>query len=183
MFYDNTGKKFEEKNADNYFKDPGALQEQLKKALKKHSQNSWTKKLEALNTTDNSVWQCRKFFRKKRYNIPNLNTSPSIANGNKQKANLLALTLKNNFIENKRPDDKICPIDDNITNTLEDFFYHPPLLPIAPTNRDEITDYVSSTFTNDNNFINSNQYGFTWHLPTYHPLCSDLLKKSLLNFR
>ncbi|GFU95278.1 hypothetical protein TNCV_4308771 [Trichonephila clavipes] len=64
------------------------------------------------------------------------------ANSDEQKANLLALTLKNNFIENKRHDDKIYPIDDNITNTLGDFLSHPSPLPIALTNPDEITDYV-----------------------------------------
>ncbi|GFW08281.1 RNA-directed DNA polymerase from mobile element jockey [Trichonephila clavipes] len=120
----------------NYYR----LQE-LKKALKKNSQKSWTKRLEALNTTDNSLCQCQKFFRKKRSNIPNLNSS-CIAYNDEQKANLFALTLKNNFIENKRPDDKIYPIDDNITNTLEDFLSHSPPFPIAPTNPDEITDYV-----------------------------------------
>ncbi|GFT27213.1 hypothetical protein TNCV_40501 [Trichonephila clavipes] len=45
-------------------------------------------------------------------------------------------------MEKKRPDDKIYPIDENMTNTLEDFLSHPPLLPIASTNTDEITDYV-----------------------------------------
>ncbi|GFY00313.1 hypothetical protein TNCV_4711151 [Trichonephila clavipes] len=82
------------------------------------------------------------FFRKERSNIPNFNSFSGIANSDEQKANLLVLTLKNNFMENKRPDEKIYPIDDNITNTLEDFFYHPPPLPISPTNPDEINDYI-----------------------------------------
>ncbi|GFU03242.1 HTH_Tnp_Tc3_2 domain-containing protein [Trichonephila clavipes] len=70
--------------------------------------------------------------------------SSGIANSDEQKANQLVLTLKYNFTENKRPDDKIYPIDDNITNTLKDFLSHPPPLPIAPTNPDEITDYFRS---------------------------------------
>ncbi|GFY19634.1 hypothetical protein TNCV_4648061 [Trichonephila clavipes] len=46
--------------------------------------------------------------------------------------------------KNKKTDDKIYPIDDNITNTLEDFLSHPPPLPIAPTNPDEITNYSTN---------------------------------------
>ncbi|GFX09807.1 HTH_Tnp_Tc3_2 domain-containing protein [Trichonephila clavipes] len=72
-----------------------------------------------------------------------IRNSSGIANSDEQKASLLAQTL-NNFIENKRPDDKIYPIDDNITNTLEDFLSHPPPFPIAPTNQDEITDYANN---------------------------------------
>ncbi|GFT62605.1 hypothetical protein TNCV_3095691 [Trichonephila clavipes] len=71
-------------------------------------------------------------------------SSSSITNSDKQKANLLALTLRNNFIESKRSDDRIYPIDESITYALEDFFSHPPPLPIAPTNPDEITDCVRS---------------------------------------
>ncbi|GFY33007.1 uncharacterized protein TNCV_2877561 [Trichonephila clavipes] len=114
------------------------LQEQFKKALKKHSQNSWTKRLEARNTTDNSLWQCQNFFRKKRSNIPNLNSHSGIANNDEQKANLLALTFKNNFIESKRPDDKISPIDDNIANALEDFLSQPPVAAVAEWYRHRI---------------------------------------------
>ncbi|GFU76488.1 putative RNA-directed DNA polymerase from transposon X-element [Trichonephila clavipes] len=44
----------------NYYK----AQANLKKALKKHSQQSWQTRLESLNTTDNSLWQCQKFFAK-----------------------------------------------------------------------------------------------------------------------
>ncbi|GFV46528.1 hypothetical protein TNCV_3234151 [Trichonephila clavipes] len=94
------------------------------------------------NFNPEAYGSAKKFFRRKRSNISNLNSSSGIANSDEQKANLLALTLKNNFIESKRPDDKIYPIDDNITNTLEDFLSHPPPLPIAPTNPDEIPDYV-----------------------------------------
>ncbi|GFX71563.1 hypothetical protein TNCV_2695511 [Trichonephila clavipes] len=43
-----------------------------------------------------------------------LDSSSGIANSDEEKANLLALTLKHNFIGNKRPGGKIYPIDDNI---------------------------------------------------------------------
>ncbi|GFU76001.1 probable RNA-directed DNA polymerase from transposon X-element [Trichonephila clavipes] len=44
----------------NYYR----LQEKLKKELKKISQENWNNKLESLNTRDNSLWQCQRFFRK-----------------------------------------------------------------------------------------------------------------------
>ncbi|GFX27025.1 probable RNA-directed DNA polymerase from transposon X-element [Trichonephila clavipes] len=237
----------------NYYK----AQANLKKALKKHSQQSWQTRLESLNTTDNSLWQCQKFFRKKRSSIPNLISSSGPACSDDQKANLLAITLKDNFTENERPNGEY-PIDNTITNTLENFFSHPPPLPITPTDPDEVLNYIKTlsnnkapgkdnitnkmvkhfplkiillltflinkilllrhfpnnwkiaivfpikkpgknskspssyrpisllsilskitehvilnrihNFTDSTNFINPNQYGFTRHLSTYHPL-------------
>ncbi|GFT59601.1 RNA-directed DNA polymerase from mobile element jockey [Trichonephila clavipes] len=215
----------------NYYR----LQEKLKKELKKISQENWNNKLESLNTRDNSLWQCQRFFRKKRSNIPSLTSSSGVANSDEQKANILASTLQNNFSENKRPGDGRHPIDQEITNTLNNFFDNHPLIPISPTEPDEILNYIKSlknnkapgsdlitnkmafskqlekcncfshqkpnknahfpdsyrpisllsilskiteyvilnrlkSFTNDNNFINPNQYGFTRNLSTYHPL-------------
>ncbi|GFT88187.1 probable RNA-directed DNA polymerase from transposon BS [Trichonephila clavipes] len=205
-----------------------------------------------------SLWQCQRFFRKKRSNIPSLTSSSGVANSDDQKANILASTLQNNFSENKRPGDGRHPIDQEITNTLNNFFDNHPLIPISPTEPDEILNYIKSlknnkapgsdlitnkmvknfpikiimiltylinkilflrhfpnnwknatvfpikkpnknahfpdsyrpisllsilskiteyvilnrlkSFTNDNNFINPNQYGFTRNLSTYHPL-------------
>ncbi|GFS48588.1 RNA-directed DNA polymerase from mobile element jockey [Trichonephila clavipes] len=122
-------------------------QANLKKALKKHSQQSWQTRLESLNTTDNSLWQCQKFFRKKRSSIPNLISSSGPACSDDQKANLLAITLKDNFTENERPNGDY-PIDNMITNTLENFFSHPPPLPITPTDPYEVLNY-SKTLSNN----------------------------------
>ncbi|GFV54382.1 probable RNA-directed DNA polymerase from transposon X-element [Trichonephila clavipes] len=238
----------------NYYR----LQEKLKKELKKISQQNWNNKLESLNTRDNSLWRCQKFLRNKRSNIPSLSSSSGVANSDEQKANILAITLKDNFSENKRPGDSNHPIDNGITNTLENFFDNHPSIPISPTDPDEILNYIKTlknnkasgsdlitnkmiknfplkiililtylinkifflrhfpnnwknaivfpirkpnknahnpesyrpisllsilskiteyvilnrlkTFTNDINFINPNQYGFTRNLSTYHPL-------------
>ncbi|GFX56575.1 putative RNA-directed DNA polymerase from transposon X-element [Trichonephila clavipes] len=136
-----------------------------------------------------------------------------------------AITLKDNFTENERPNGEY-PIDNTITNTLENFFSPPPL-PITPTDPDEVLNYIKTlsnnkapdifpnnwkiaivfpikkpgknskspssyrpisllsilskitehvilnrihNFTDSTNFINPNQYGFTRHLSTYHPL-------------
>ncbi|GFW84566.1 probable RNA-directed DNA polymerase from transposon BS [Trichonephila clavipes] len=205
-----------------------------------------------------SLWQCQRFFRKKRSNIPSLTSSSGVANSDDQKANILASTLQNNFSENKRPGDGRHPIDQEITNTLNNFFDNHPLIPISPTEPDEILTYIKSlknnkapgsdlitnkmvknfpikiimiltylinkilflrhfpnnwknaivfpikkpnknahfpdsyrpisllsilskiteyvilnrlkSYTNENNFINPNQYGFTRNLSTYHPL-------------
>ncbi|GFV75431.1 RNA-directed DNA polymerase from mobile element jockey [Trichonephila clavipes] len=127
-----------------------------------------------------------------------------------QKANLLAITLKDNFTENERPNGDY-PIDNTITTTLENFFSHPhpfplPLLiqmkfltilklfltikPQKPGKNSKspssyrpisllsilskITEHIIlnrlHNFTDSINYINPNQYGFTRHLSTYHPL-------------
>ncbi|GFT88083.1 RNA-directed DNA polymerase from mobile element jockey [Trichonephila clavipes] len=128
----------------NYYR----LQEKLKKELKKISQQNWNNKLESLNTHDNSLWQCQKSFRKKRSNIPSLSSSSGVANSDEQKANILAINLKNNFSENKRPGDGNHPIDKDITNTLENFFDNHPSIPISPTDPDEILNYIKTLKNN-----------------------------------
>ncbi|GFW32979.1 hypothetical protein TNCV_1939031 [Trichonephila clavipes] len=65
-----------------------------------------------------------------------------------QKANILAITLKNNFSENKRPGDGSHPIDKDITNTLENFFDNHPSIPISPTDPDEILNYIKTLKNN-----------------------------------
>ncbi|GFU77650.1 RNA-directed DNA polymerase from mobile element jockey [Trichonephila clavipes] len=64
-----------------------------------------------------------------------------------QKANLLAITLKDNFTENERPNGEY-PIDNTITTTLENFFSHPPPLPITPTDPDEVLNYIKTLSNN-----------------------------------
>ncbi|GFU31994.1 hypothetical protein TNCV_3181381 [Trichonephila clavipes] len=76
--------------------------------------------------TPTSLWHCQKLFRKNRPNIPSLSTSSGVANSDDQKANILAITLKDNFAENKRPGNGSHPIDKEITKTLENFFSSPP---------------------------------------------------------
>ncbi|GFT18628.1 probable RNA-directed DNA polymerase from transposon X-element [Trichonephila clavipes] len=48
-------------------------QSDLKKELKKYNDIIWQKRLEALNTADNSLWRTQKFFKNKRPKIPPLN--------------------------------------------------------------------------------------------------------------
>ncbi|GFV94261.1 hypothetical protein TNCV_1137161 [Trichonephila clavipes] len=69
-------------------------------------------------------------------------SSSGVANSDEQKANTLAITLKDNFAENKRPGDESHPIDKEITKTLENFFSTPPSLPLTPTDPVEICDYI-----------------------------------------
>ncbi|GFT63750.1 hypothetical protein TNCV_423741 [Trichonephila clavipes] len=67
--------------------------------------DTWNARLEALNTTDNSLWEAQRFLKNKRSQIPTLNCATGMAVTDPQKANLLANTIKNNFIENNRMQD------------------------------------------------------------------------------
>ncbi|GFW58649.1 hypothetical protein TNCV_1579811 [Trichonephila clavipes] len=81
--------------------------------------------------------------------FPDTPTSYSgVANSDEQKANILAITLKNNISENKRPGDSNHPIDKEITNTLEKFFDNHPSIPISPTDPDEILNYIKTLKNN-----------------------------------
>ncbi|GFV41881.1 probable RNA-directed DNA polymerase from transposon X-element [Trichonephila clavipes] len=53
-------------------------QSDLKKELKKYNDIIWQKRLEALNTADNSLWRTQKFFKNKRTKIPPLNCATAV---------------------------------------------------------------------------------------------------------
>ncbi|GFT33011.1 hypothetical protein TNCV_149921 [Trichonephila clavipes] len=88
-----------------------------------------------MNTQDNTLWQCQKYFRKKRSDIPSLNNT---AITDEQKAELLVETFQSNFTDNIRPANFNTNIDALVTNTLENFFTNPPSTPITPTDPIEI---------------------------------------------
>ncbi|GFY18470.1 putative RNA-directed DNA polymerase from transposon X-element [Trichonephila clavipes] len=92
-------------------------QANLKKELKIYSNDTWNARLEALNTTDNSLWEAQRFLKKKRSQIPTLNCATGMAVTDPQKANLLANTIKNNFIENNRMQDNYDQDDEVVTST------------------------------------------------------------------
>ncbi|GFX41718.1 nucleic-acid-binding protein from transposon X-element [Trichonephila clavipes] len=90
-------------------------QANLKKELKIYSNDTWNARLEALNTTDNSLWEAQRFLKNKRSQIPTLNCATGMAVTDPQKANLLANTIKNNFIENNGMQDNYDQDDEVVT--------------------------------------------------------------------
>ncbi|GFX96231.1 putative RNA-directed DNA polymerase from transposon X-element [Trichonephila clavipes] len=103
-------------------------QANLKKELKIYSNDTWNARLEALNTTDNSLWEAQRFLKNKRSQIPTLNCATGMAVTDPQKANLLANTIKNNFIENNRMQDNYDQDDEVVTSAVNTFLSSPLLL-------------------------------------------------------
>ncbi|GFW94006.1 probable RNA-directed DNA polymerase from transposon X-element [Trichonephila clavipes] len=118
-------------------------QSDLKNELKKYNDIIWQKRLEALNTADNSLWRTQKFFKNKRPKIPPLNCATGTAVTDQQKANLLATNIKNNFVENDREDDSYNQNNDLINTTVNNFLSTPlPNSFIEPALPDEIIHYI-----------------------------------------
>ncbi|GFS82066.1 nucleic-acid-binding protein from transposon X-element, partial [Trichonephila clavipes] len=102
---------------------PNQIQPQ--KELKIYSNDTWNARLEALNTTDNSLWEAQRFLKNKRSQIPTLNCATGMAVTDPQKANLIANTIKNNFIENNRMQDNYDQDDEVVTSTVNTFLSSP----------------------------------------------------------
>ncbi|GFV63171.1 RNA-directed DNA polymerase from mobile element jockey [Trichonephila clavipes] len=117
-------------------------QSDIKKELKKYNDNIWQKRLEALNTTDNSLWRKERFFKNKRPKIPTLNCATGTAVTDQQKANLLATNIKNNFVENERENDNYNQNDESINTTVNNFLSTPPTSFTEPALPDEIIHYI-----------------------------------------
>ncbi|GFX66542.1 probable RNA-directed DNA polymerase from transposon BS [Trichonephila clavipes] len=117
-------------------------QSDLKKELKKYNDIIWQKRLEGLNTADNSLWRTQKFFKNKRPKIPPLNCVTGTAVTDQQKANLLATNIKNNFVENDREDDSYNQNYELINTTVNNFLSTPPNSFIEPALPDEIIHYI-----------------------------------------
>ncbi|GFW98318.1 RNA-directed DNA polymerase from mobile element jockey [Trichonephila clavipes] len=121
-------------------------QANLKKELKIYSNDTWNARLEALNTTDNSLWEAQRFLKNKRSQIPTLNCATGMAVTDPQKANLLANTIKNNFIENNRMQDNYDQDDEVVTSTVNTFLSSPPpSTQIEPAMPDEIINFIKNT--------------------------------------
>ncbi|GFX52742.1 hypothetical protein TNCV_2921841 [Trichonephila clavipes] len=90
-----------------------------------NNNDTWNARLEALNTTDNSLWEAQWFLKNKRSQIPTLNCATGMAVTDPQKANLLANTIKNNFIENNRMQDNYDQDDEVVTSTVNTFLSSP----------------------------------------------------------
>ncbi|GFW03454.1 hypothetical protein TNCV_1740041 [Trichonephila clavipes] len=116
--------KVEEIQAD--LEELGFTPENLpQKELKIYSNDTWNARLEALNTTDNSLWEAQRFLKNKRSQIPTLNCATGMAVTDPQKANLLANTIKNNFIENNRMQDNYDQDDEVVTSAVNTFLSSP----------------------------------------------------------
>ncbi|GFW01661.1 hypothetical protein TNCV_4085761 [Trichonephila clavipes] len=120
-------------------------QANLKKELKIYSNDTWNARLEALNTTDNSLWEAQRFLKNKRSQIPTLNCATGMAVTDPQKANLLANTIKNNFIENNRMQDNYDQDDEVVTSAVNTFLSSPPSTQIEPVMPDEIINFIKNT--------------------------------------
>ncbi|GFS50147.1 probable RNA-directed DNA polymerase from transposon X-element [Trichonephila clavipes] len=120
-------------------------QANLKKELKIYSNDTWNARLEALNTTDNSLWEAQRFLKNKRSQIPTLNCATGMAVTDPQKANLLANTIKNNFIENNRMQDNYDQDDEVVTSTVSTFLSSSPSTQIEPAMPDEIINFIKNT--------------------------------------
>ncbi|GFX79521.1 hypothetical protein TNCV_825101 [Trichonephila clavipes] len=105
---------------------PNFNNNQPQKELKIYSNDTWNARLEALNTTDNSLWEAQRFLKNKRSQIPTLNCATGMAVTDPQKANLLANTIKNNFIENNRMQDNYDQDDEVVTSAVNTFLSSPP---------------------------------------------------------
>ncbi|GFW27967.1 probable RNA-directed DNA polymerase from transposon BS [Trichonephila clavipes] len=62
-----------------------------------------------------------------------------------QKANLLANTIKNNFIENNRMQDNYDQDDEVVTSAVNTFLSSPPSTQIEPVMPDEIINFIKNT--------------------------------------
>ncbi|GFV68726.1 hypothetical protein TNCV_1902421 [Trichonephila clavipes] len=100
-------------------------QKNVKKELRKYSNENWTARLKALDTQDNSLWAVQKFLKNKRSDIPPLNCSSGTAVTDTQKANILAESILDNFTENTRPNNDYDDDDELINNTVNSFLSLP----------------------------------------------------------
>ncbi|GFW79777.1 probable RNA-directed DNA polymerase from transposon X-element [Trichonephila clavipes] len=117
----------------------------VKKELRKYSNDNWTARLQALNAQDNSLWAVQKFLKNKRSDIPPLNCSTGTAVTDNQKANILAESILINFTENTRPNNDFDDHDELINNTVNSFLSRPPPTTTETAYPSEIISYVKKS--------------------------------------
>ncbi|GFX60330.1 probable RNA-directed DNA polymerase from transposon X-element [Trichonephila clavipes] len=116
-------------------------QKNVKKELRKYSNDNWTARLKALDTQDNSLWAVQKFLKNKRSDIPPLNCSSGTAVTDTQKANILAESILDNFTENTRPNNDYDDDDELINNMVNSFLSLPTSATTETAYPSEIISY------------------------------------------
>ncbi|GFV29035.1 RNA-directed DNA polymerase from mobile element jockey, partial [Trichonephila clavipes] len=116
----------------------------VKKELRKHSNDNWTARLQALNAQDNSLWAVQIFLKNKRSDIPPLNCSTGTAVTDNQKANILAESILINFTENTQPNNDYDDDDELINNTVNSFISLPPPTTTDTAYPSEIISYIKN---------------------------------------
>ncbi|GFU78052.1 probable RNA-directed DNA polymerase from transposon X-element, partial [Trichonephila clavipes] len=117
----------------------------VKKELKKYTNENWTARLQALSTQDNSLWAVQKFLKNKRSDIPSLHCNTGTAITDKQKANILAESILTNFTENERHNNDFDEEDEIVNNTVNAFLSHPPPPTAETAYPSEIISYIKSS--------------------------------------
>ncbi|GFY33770.1 probable RNA-directed DNA polymerase from transposon X-element [Trichonephila clavipes] len=120
-------------------------QKNVKKELRKYSNENWTARLKALDTQDNSLWAVQKFLKNKRSDIPPLNCSSGTAVTDTQKANILAESILDNFTENSRPNNDYDDDDELINNTVNSFLSLPTSTTTETAYPSEIISYIKKS--------------------------------------
>ena len=97
-----------------------ALQDTIKDKITTHKNNAWSEILRGLSVQDNSLWKLTKRLKNKFQQIPSLDNTT--AQTNKEKAETLAITLKQTFCEipdNTERQKDITKTAKEITNTTK----------------------------------------------------------------
>ncbi|GFX47930.1 hypothetical protein TNCV_4793091 [Trichonephila clavipes] len=92
-----------------------------------------------------SLWEAQRFLKNKRSHIPTLNCTSGMAVTDPQRANLLANTINNNFIETNCMNDNYDQDDEVVASAVNDFLCTPPSTPIEPALPDEIIIFIKNT--------------------------------------
>ncbi|GFS47539.1 RNA-directed DNA polymerase from mobile element jockey [Trichonephila clavipes] len=119
-------------------------QKNVKKELRKYSNENWTAGLKALDTQDNSLWAVQNSSKNKRSDIPPLNCSSGTAVTDTQKANILAESILDNFTENSRPNNDYDDDDELINNTVNSFLSLPTSTTTETAYPSEIISYIKN---------------------------------------
>ncbi|GFV38072.1 probable RNA-directed DNA polymerase from transposon X-element [Trichonephila clavipes] len=120
-------------------------QKNVKKELRKYSNENWTARLKALDTQDNSLWAVQKFLKNKRSDILPLNCSSGTAVTDTQKANILAESILDNFTENSRPNNDYDDDDELINITVNSFLSLPTSTTAETAYPSEIISYIKKS--------------------------------------
>jgi Reverse transcriptase (RNA-dependent DNA polymerase) len=111
-------KQYQKGHDPNTKKQLNTMTQEIRQMIKKHRNESWTKKVESLQVKDKSLWQMTKTIMRLPTKVPPLHGKRGMAYSNIDKANALADTLEETFT----PHDDICDIDniELVEYTIED---------------------------------------------------------------
>lgn len=153
----------------------------IRREIRIDSTNRFNNYIESLTVSDCSIWRATRIIRKKKPNIPVLKTDDKIAVNNREKCELIADSLSQQFAPNHDVID--IPTFGEVIPRVQNFLMQSPSDALIPASPDELLEYTSKLKKNKAPGFDNISTNMLIYLPANHLVYLTFLINCLLKLK